>query len=119
MLPAQAHVEVGITRPQAGIAPSANWTFVGCVVVAVDLAPGEQVKGMTAVVGENWRQLETAHDLSLPRAVEYAGNYHLVALVKLRETAVEAQVRRILRPVVAVEVRGSVEALAESVVSQE
>src|SRR5215472_2513717 len=74
---------------------------------------------MTAVVGENWRQLEAPHDVSLPRAVEHARNDHLVALVTLRETAVEAQVRRILRPVVTVEVCGSVEALAESVVSEE
>jgi hypothetical protein len=117
--PAQAHVEVGVTRPEAGVAASANRPLVGGVIISVDLAACEQVKGVPAVIRENRSDLETGYDRILPRAIEHAGGDHLMALIELREAAVQAQICRVLRSVVTVEIRGRVEAFAVGVIPKQ
>ena len=58
MLPAQPHVEVGVTRAYAGIAARSDWALIGRVIVAVDLSAGEQIEWVPAVVRENRSELE-------------------------------------------------------------
>src|SRR6516225_1453866 len=118
-MPAQAHVERGVARPEAGVAASANGPLVGGVIISVDLAAGKQVEGVSAVVREDRSELETRDDRALPRAVEHAGDDHLMALIERREAAVQAQIGRVLRSIVTVEIRGGVETLAVSVIPQD
>src|SRR2546429_4071330 len=105
-MPAQAHVEGGVARPEAGVAASANRPLVGGVIISVDLAARKQVEGVPAVVREDRSELEARDDRALPRAIKHAGDDHFMALIERREAAVQAQIGRVLRSVVTVEIRG-------------
>ena len=83
VLPADADVEVCVTRTQPRIAASANRALVGCMVGAVDLSTGKEIERMPAVVREDRSQLETSQEgILFPRAVEYAANHDLMTLVE-------------------------------------
>src|SRR5207253_6223135 len=73
-MPAQAHVEGGVARPEAGVAASANRPLVGGVIISVDLAARKQVEGVPAVVREDRSELEARDDRALPRAIKHAGD---------------------------------------------
>src|ERR1700756_5505410 len=117
-MPAQAHVEGGVARPEARVAASANGPLVGGVIISVDLAARKQVEGVSAVVREDRSKLEAGDDRALPRAIEHAGDDRLMALIERREATVQAQIGRVLRSVVTVEIRGGVKTLAVSVIPQ-
>src|SRR6266481_6786955 len=53
MMPAQAHVEIREARAKPSVTAGPDWTLVGGVIVAVDLAACQQVERVSAVVGEN------------------------------------------------------------------
>src|SRR2546429_3662674 len=93
-MPAQAHVEGGVARPEAGVAASANRPLVGGVIISVDLAARKQVEGVPAVVREDRSELEARDDRALPRAIKHAGDDHFMALIERREAAVQAQIDR-------------------------
>ena len=70
------------------------------------------------MVGKNGRKLEAGKE-TLPRAIEHASDHNLVPLIKLRKSSIQPELSRVLRSVVRIEVRGSVEALAEGVVPKQ
>src|SRR5947208_13820039 len=117
-MPAQAHVEGGVARPEAGVAASANRPLVGGVIISVDLAARKQGEGVPAVVREDRSELEARDDRALPRAIKHPGDDPLMALIARREAAVQAQIGRVLRSVVTVEIRGGVETFAVGVIPQ-
>jgi hypothetical protein len=119
MLPADPHVEVGVTRTQAFIATCPNWTL-GCMVVSIDLSDRKEIERMPAVVRKNQSQFEASQECILrPRTVEYARNDYLVTMVERRQSAIEAEVGRVLRSKVAVKVSGCVVRLAIGVVCEQ
>ncbi len=119
VLPGQAGVEVVIIRAEPGVARRPDGPFIRRVIVAVDFSSGEQIERMSAVVTENWRQLEPRQYGLFPGTIEYARDHHLVPLIKFGETAVEVDIRRILRPVVAIEIRRCVEGFTVGVIPKE
>jgi hypothetical protein len=58
VLPGQPGVEVVIIGAKTGVARRPNGPLIRCVIVTVNFSPCEQIKRMSAVVTENWRQLE-------------------------------------------------------------
>src|SRR5258708_25926 len=119
MLPTQAHIETDVARAKPGVATGSDRTLIGGVIVAVHLTSSQQVERMSAVIGKSRRQLKARKGWILPRAVKHSGHYDFMALIEFRKSAIRAQVRRILRSIIAVEIRRGVEALAKSVVAQQ
>ena len=119
VLPSEPHIEVGVIRSQARVPAGADGALVRSVIVPVNFGTRKQVKRMSGVVSEDGGKLETGKDCTLPGASNHTSDYNLMALIKLRKAAVESQIRRILRTVVAVEIRASVEALTEGIVGKE
>src|SRR5260370_20571808 len=119
MLPTQAHVEIGVGRAKSGITTGSDRTFVSGVIVSVDLAACQQVERMSTIVGKNRRQLKARKERILPGAFDYASHHDFMALIEFRKPAVGAQVARILRAIIAVEIRRGIEAFAKSVVAKQ
>src|SRR5579872_337908 len=71
---------------------------------------------MSAVVRKNGRELETRQHAFLPRTVEHSRDHQLMTLVEFRKSAVEAQVGRVLRAVVRIEIRRGVVGFAVGVI---
>src|SRR5258708_33852280 len=55
----------------------------------------------------------------LPRAFNDAGQHDFMALIEFRKAAIGAEVGRILRSIIAVEIRGGVKAFAKGVVAKQ
>src|SRR5216683_4719875 len=53
MLPAQAHIEIDVVRAKSGVATGSERTFIGVVIVAVDLTAGQQIERMSTVLSKN------------------------------------------------------------------
>jgi len=70
---------------------------------------------MPAVVIQNRRHFE-ARPGSSPWAVEHARDYHFLPFIEIRDRTIRIRVQVVLRSVVAVEVRGGVDGLAEGVI---
>src|SRR5712691_12523242 len=64
-LAAQAHVEVHVVGPNAGVPPDSWRTFgVGGVVVAIEVRrPGQQIERMSAVVTNNRSKFKAGKDM--------------------------------------------------------
>src|SRR5215469_219054 len=116
--PAQTHVKAYVVRTEPGVAWGSDRALVGRVIVAVHLAPSQQVERVSTVVGENGSQLEPGQDMLAPGAVDDSPDHHLVPFIKLGESPIQIDVRWILRAVVAVVVGGRVKPLAEGVVAK-
>src|SRR5205085_11530053 len=97
----------------------ANGALVGGVIVPIDFTAREQIEGVPTVVREDRGELEARDDRALPRAIEHAGDDHLMAFIELREAAVQSQICGVLRSIVTVEIRGGVEAFAVGVIPQQ
>src|SRR5205807_10613037 len=98
-MPAQAHVEGGVARPEAGVAASANRPLVGGVIISVDLAARKQVEGVPAVVREYRSELEARDDRALPRAIKHSGDDDFMPLIDPRYSAVQPEIGRVPRSV--------------------
>src|SRR5208282_5399285 len=72
----------------------------------------------SAVVGKNRSQLKGGKERILPGAVKYTGRHDFVSLIEFRKRAIGAQVRRILRSIVAVKISTGVESFAVGVVAK-
>src|SRR5260370_11995986 len=104
MLPAQAHVEIDVFRAKSGVTTGSDRTLIGGVIVAVDLATGQQVEWMATVVSKNRSQLKAGNERIFPRTFNYASHHDFVTLIEFRKSAVGAQVGRILRTIIAVKI---------------
>src|ERR1700722_6102131 len=118
MLPAQAHVEIGVARAKSSVAAGADGAFVRGVIVAVHFASRQQVERMPAIVGKNGGQLKTGKDGIRPRTVNDTGHHDLMALIEFGKSAVGAQVGRILRAIIAVKISHRVESFAIGLIAQ-
>src|SRR5258708_1958124 len=119
MLPTQAHVKIGVARAKPSVTAGPDWTLVGGVIVAVDLAACQQVEWMATVVSENRSQLKAGSEWIFPRTFNYASHHDFVTLIEFRKSAVGAQVGRILRAIIAVKISTRVEAFAKRVVAEQ
>src|ERR1700733_15865848 len=118
MPPSQTRVEVDVIGAQASVARGSNGPLIRGVIVAVHLSSGQQVERMPAVVRENWSQLKTRQDTLFPRTVDHTSEHDFVPFVTLRKTTIQIEVCRILRPVVGVVIRGSVNTLTPGVIRE-
>src|SRR5207253_11447020 len=96
-MPAQAHVEGGVARPEAGDAASANRPLVGGVIISVDLAARTQVEGVPAAVREHRSALEAREERAIARPNESADDDDLIKLNETREAAVQAPNATVVR----------------------
>src|SRR5258708_38823862 len=119
MLPTQAHVKIGVARAKPSVTAGPDWTLVGGVIVAVDLAACQQVEWMATVVSKNRSQLKAGSEGILPWALNYACHHDFMALIKFGESAIGAHIRRVLRAIIAVNISTGVEAFAKRVFAEQ
>src|SRR5271157_2081957 len=117
-MPAHARVESGVIRTKAGVARGPDGAAIGGVIVAIGGPSTQQVERMPAVVIEDRRQFKAGQG-AFPWAVEDTRDYHFVALIEIRHSAIRTQVQVVLRSVVAVEIRGCVDGFAVGVIRHE
>ena len=118
MLPTQAHVKIGVARAKPSVTAGPDWTLVGGVIVAIHFAACQQVEWMATVVSKNQSQLKAGNEGILPWALNYAGHHDFMALIEFGESAIGAQIRRVLRAIIAVKISTGVEAFAKRVIAE-
>src|SRR5262249_50280997 len=74
---------------------------------------------MPTVIAHNRRELEAGENFLFPRAVKHPGDDDFVALIELGEASIEIDVGGILGAIVAVEIGGGIESLAEGVIGKQ
>src|SRR5258708_8891343 len=74
---------------------------------------------MSAVVGKDRGQLKAGNEGILPWALNYACHHDFMALIEFGESAIGAQLRRVLRAIIAVKISTGVEAFAKRVVAEQ
>ena len=116
---AEPHIPVVEVRADPAVARGAGRTIVGEVVVPIDIGACQQIEGMSAVIGEDGRQLKTRQKRSTPRAVHNSCQDPFMPLIEIGERSLCTQIYFIKGGVVAIEICGVVNGFAIGVICQQ